>query len=284
MIEVSLYKEWSKGMAPIQKVSNYLVNNAEAIIRDITDTALDNLSINLSPEDLEHAIQKNVQFLVLLSESLQDSKESAEEVLKEWSKQNGEEEARVFHQFSSVIKPYAVNRLLFLQKISQISMEHGLSTEDVVKVNNRFCYLMDISMSETIQAYEMYRDKLMKDHQREINELSAPIVPIQDGVAVLPLIGAIDYTRVQHLLNYVVPSIPNLKVDHLIIDFSGILAIDTEIAQHIFTIHNVLGLLGIHVLFSGIRPNLSMTVVKAGIDFTSFDTYGSVKQAIDSLK
>lgn len=271
-------------MAPIQKVSNYLVNNAEAIIRDITDTALDNLSINLSPEDLEHAIQKNVQFLVLLSESLQDSKESAEEVLKEWSKQNGEEEARVFHQFSSVIKPYAVNRLLFLQKISQISMEHGLSTEDVVKVNNRFCYLMDISMSETIQAYEMYRDKLMKDHQREINELSAPIVPIQDGVAVLPLIGAIDYTRVQHLLNYVVPSIPNLKVDHLIIDFSGILAIDTEIAQHIFTIHNVLGLLGIHVLFSGIRPNLSMTVVKAGIDFTSFDTYGSVKQAIDSLK
>lgn len=271
-------------MEPIQKVSNYLVDNAETIIRDITDTALENLSIKLTQEELEHALQKNVQFLVLLSESLQDSKESAEEVLKEWSKQNGEAEARLFHQFSAVIKPYAVNRLLFLQKISQISMEHGLSTEDVVKVNNRFCYLMDVSMSETIQAYEMYRDKLMKDHQREINELSAPIVPIQDGVAVLPLIGAIDYTRVQHMLNYVVPSIPSLKVDHLIIDFSGILAIDTEIAQHIFTIHNVLGLLGIHVLFSGIRPNLSMTVVKAGIDFTSFDTYGSVKHAMDSLK
>ncbi|SDM40996.1 rsbT co-antagonist protein RsbR [Psychrobacillus sp. OK028] len=271
-------------MEPILKVSNYLVDNAETIINEILDVALKNVTIKITPEELERAIQKNIQFLKLLSESLQESTDSAEEVLKEWSKQNGEEEAKVFDQFSSVMKPYAINRLLFLQKISKIAMDHGLSTEDVVYVNNRFCYLMDLSMIETIQSYESYRDKLMKDHQKEINELSAPIVPIQDGVAVLPLIGAIDYTRVQHLLNYVVPTIPSLKVDHLIIDFSGILAIDTEIAQHIFTIHNVLGLLGIHVLFSGIRPNLSMTVVKAGIDFTSFNTYGSVKQAIDSLK
>lgn len=271
-------------MEPILKVRNYLVDNAETIIREITHSALDNLTIKLMPEELEHAIQKNIQFLVLLAESLQDSKESAEEELKQWSKQTGEEEAKVFHQFSAVIKPYAINRLLFLQKISEISIENKLTTEDVVRVNNRFCYLMDVSMIETIRAYEIYRDKLMKDHQRKINELSAPIVPIKDGVAVLPLIGAIDYTRVQHLLNYVVPTIPGLKVDHLIIDFSGIMAIDTEIAQHIFTIHNVLGLLGIHVLFSGIRPNLSMTVVQAGIDFTSFNTYGSVKQAIDSLR
>ena len=270
-------------MESILKVKNYLVDQSEIIIREITDTALDQLSVKLTKEELEQSIQKNIQFLVLLAESLQGSRESAEEELKQWSKQTGEEEARIFNQFSSIIKPYAIYRLLFLQKISQISMEQGLVTEDVIKVNNRFCYLMDVSMAETIRAYEKYRDKLMKNHQREINELSAPIVPIHDGVAVLPLIGAIDYTRVQHLLNYVIPTIPDLDIDCLIIDFSGIMAIDMEIAQHIFTIHNVLGLLGVHVLFSGIRPNLSMTIVKAGIDFTSFDTYGSVKQAINSL-
>lgn len=271
-------------MESILKVKNYLVHNAEKIIRDMTDTANDNHNPKLSPEELEQFIQKNMQFLVLLADSLQGSRESAEEELKQWSKQTGEEEAKLFRRFSNIMKPYANRRLIFLQKISQISMEHGLSTEDVIKVNNRFCYLMDVSMAETISAYEMYRDKSIKDHQREINALSAPIVPIQDGVAVLPLIGAIDYTRVQHLLNYVVPTIPDLKIDYLIIDFSGTMAIDMEIAQHIFTIHNVLGLLGIHVLFSGIRPNLSMTVVKAGIDFTSFNTYGSVKMAINSLK
>ena len=269
-------------MEPILKVRNYLVDHAEIIIRDLLSTTLDELSIKLTTAEFEQSIQKSTQFLVLLAECLQDPRESAEEELKKWSRQTGEE-GKLFPQFSSSMKPYAIYRLLFSQKISQISMEHGLSTEDLLKVNDRFCYLIDVCMIETIGAYESYRDKLMDDHQKEVNELSAPIVPIQDGVAVLPLIGAINYTRVQHLLNYVVPTIPDLKIDYIIIDFSGIMAIDIEIAQHIFTIHNVLGLLGIHVLFSGIRPNLSMTVVQAGIDFTSFDTYGSVKQAINSL-
>lgn len=49
-------------MEPIQKVSNYLVDNAETIIRDITDTALENLSIKLTQEELEHAIQKTYSF------------------------------------------------------------------------------------------------------------------------------------------------------------------------------------------------------------------------------
>ena len=139
-------------------------------------------------------------------------------------------------------------------------------------------------MIETIFAYEAYRDGLMKERQKEINELSAPIVPIQQGFAVLPLIGVIDYPRVQHLLNNVLPAISLIDTEHLIIDFSGILTIDTEVAQHIFTIYNVLQLLGIHVMFTGIRPNLSMAVVQAGIDFTAFNTFGSVKQAIESIK
>ncbi len=138
-------------------------------------------------------------------------------------------------------------------------------------------------MTETIFAYEVFRDQQLKDRQKEINELSAPIVPIQKGIAVLPLIGAIDYTRVQHLLNNVLPGIPLINTEHLIIDFSGILTIDTEVAQHIYTIHSVLELLGIHVMFTGIRPNLSMAVVQAGIDFTTFNTFGSVKQAIESI-
>ena len=49
-------------MESIQKVSNYLVDHAEDIIRDMTDTALDNLSIKLTPEELEQAIQKTSSF------------------------------------------------------------------------------------------------------------------------------------------------------------------------------------------------------------------------------
>ena len=271
-------------MDGILKVGKYLVDHAEEIVTSMIGPALERAEFEVTEEMIQQSIKLNVEFLNMLVNSFEASNEVAAAELIKWSKKNGEQQAAMLAQLSTMIKPYAENRLMYLQKITQIAMDHGLSTEDVLKISNRISYLLDVSMIETIFAYEAYRDEQLKDRQKEINELSAPIVPIQHGIAVLPLIGVIDYPRVQHLLNNVLPSIPSLDVDHLIIDFSGILTIDSEVAQHIFTIHNVLQLLGIHIMFTGIRPNLSMAVVQAGIDFTSFNTYGSVKQAIESVR
>ena len=271
-------------MDGILKVGKYLVDHAEEIVTSMIEPALERVEFEVTEEMIQQSIKLNVEFLTMLVDSFEASNEAAAAELIKWSKKNGEQQAAMLAQLSTMIKPYAENRLMYLQKITQIAMDHGLSTEDVLKISNRVSYLLDVSMIETIFAYEAYRDEQLKDRQKEINELSAPIVPIQHGIAVLPLIGVIDYPRVQHLLNNVLPTIPSLDIEHLIIDFSGILTIDSEVAQHIFTIHNVLQLLGIHIMFTGIRPNLSMAVVQAGIDFTSFNTYGSVKQAIESVK
>jgi rsbT co-antagonist protein RsbR len=276
------YKEVRR-MDSIKQVGQYLIENADSISLEMVNLSLEKLEIEFPEELIQQSVKANAEFLVLLAESFKESDENAAEELIEWSKKYGEQQATMLSQLSALIKPYAENRLSFMKRITQISMDHKLTTEDVVAINNRVSYLMDVSMIETIFAYEAYRDGLMSERQKEINELSAPIVPIQKGIAVLPLIGVIDHPRVQHLLNTVLPGIPMIDTEHLIIDFSGILTIDAEVAQHIFTIHNVLELLGIHVMFTGIRPNLSMAVVQAGIDFTAFHTFGSVKQAIESL-
>lgn len=271
-------------MDSINKVGQYLIDNANSISREMVELSLEKLQIEISEEHIQQFIKANAEFLVLLAESFKDSDEFAAGELKKLSKKYGEQQASMLSQLSSLLKPHAENHLMFLNSITQISMKFGLSTEDVVKINNRVSYLMTVSMVETIYAYEAYRDGLMNDRQREINEISAPIVPVKEGIAVLPLIGVIDHQRVNHLLNNVLPNIPTLNIEHLIIDFSGILIIDAEVAHHIFTIHNVLQLLGIHVMFTGIRPNLSMAVVQAGIDFSCVNTFGSVKQAIESFK
>lgn len=270
-------------MDGIEKVGQYLIDNAVRIVSEMTDIALEHVEYQVTDEMLEQSKKMNVEFLVLLAKSFNDTNEEAANELIKWSKKSGEQQAAVFGQFSTLMKPYAKNRLMYLEYITQISIDHGLSTKEVATINNRICYLMDVSMIETLSAYEEYRDDLMNERQKEINKLSAPIVPIQKGIAVLPLIGIIDYARVQHLLDNVVPTIPNLEIDQLIIDFSGILTIDEAVGQHIFTINNVLELLGIHVILTGIRPNLSMMIVKAGIDFTSFKTFGSVQQAVESV-
>ena len=270
-------------MEEVLRVGQYLIDNAEKIIRDMTEKGMKNVDFSVTEEMLEQSIKHNIEFLVLLAESFQDTEEAAEVELIKWSKHVGEQQAAMFNQFSTFIKPFAKNRLMYLEYITRISINHGLSTEDVVKINNRIGYLMDVSMIETINAYEAYHDSLIEERQKEINELSAPIVPIQQGIAVLPLIGIMDSSRFQYIINHLVPSIPHRSMEHLIIDFSGILTIDSEVAEQIFILHSVLQLLGIHIMFSGMRPNLSMEVVRAGIDFSNFHTFSNVKQAVDSV-
>jgi rsbT co-antagonist protein RsbR len=139
------------------------------------------------------------------------------------------------------------------------------------------------SSTETILAYEQYTDSLMKKRQEEIDELSSPIVPIQDGIAILPLVGSISPERAENIMNKAVPKVSQLKTECLIIDFSGIVTIDTEVASHIFNIYNVLRLLGINAIITGLRPELASRVVTAGIDFSSIKTFANVQQAIESL-
>ena len=188
-------------MEAINRVGTYLINHAEEISREMVEESLKSLEIEISEDLIQLSIKSNAEFLILLAESFKESDEVAAEELIEWSKKYGEEQAKLLSQLSAMIKPYAENRLKFLKRITQISIDHKLSTEDVVTINNRVSYLMDVSMIETIFAYEAYRDGLMYERQKEINELSAPIVPVQQGIAVLPLIGIIDQQRVQHLLN-----------------------------------------------------------------------------------
>ena len=183
-------------------------------------------------------------------------------------------------EISSLIKPYAETRLQLIQKLSQLSIKLGLLTEEAVFVNSRANYMLDLSISEIILKRERLADEMHKKNQAAIVELSSPIVPIQNGIAILPLIGEMDLNRSEHIMNKVIPRINELKIDRLIIDFSGIATIDNEVASHILNIYTVLELLEIPTVFSGIRPELARGVITAGIDFSNLKTYGTVQQAI----
>ncbi|PLT32898.1 STAS domain-containing protein [Bacillus sp. V5-8f] len=163
-------------------------------------------------------------------------------------------------------------------------LKNARESDILIIINSRIrACALDISLTETILAYEEYTDKIIKNRRTEANELSAPVVPIQDGMAVLPLIGSFDHDRAEHLVNKVVPKISELGVECLIIDFFGIVTIDSEVANHIFNVYKVLRLLGIQVIATGIRPDLATKVIGGGMDFSSIRTFANVKQAIESI-
>lgn len=267
----------------IEKVAEYLRDNAKSLAADIVEEILGRFDFEISLEEIHEAQEAYIEYLGFLGNSILSNENEVPEGLIEWSKLNGEREALLKGKISGIIIRYPATRQVFIERFAKIGMEQGLSVGELLLINKRINYVLDISIHETILAFERFTDKIIKQAQAEVNELSAPIVPIQAGIAVLPFIGSFGLERAEYIVEKAVAKVAQLKIDCIIIDFSGLVTIDADVANHIFNIHNIFRLLGIRVIITGLRPELAQTVVSRGIDFSHIDTYANVKQAIGSM-
>lgn len=269
----------------IQKFAEFITSHASDISIEIIEFNIRKIDIELPKEKIEESKNNNSKFIQFLGETLNLTDDEVLIEFTKWHKEHfyREHTELSLSEISSLIKPYAEVRLQLVRMITQIAIEQGLSTDEVLTVSNRISFLLDISVTNVIIEREHHSEQINKKNQKIITELSSPIVPIQNGTAVLPIIGELNASRSEHIIANVPRKLSELNIDNLIIDFSGLVTIDNEVSDLILSIYNVLKLLGLKTIFTGIRPDLSRKIVKAGIDFSSLKTYGTVQQAINSL-
>ncbi|MES1039430.1 MULTISPECIES: STAS domain-containing protein [Peribacillus] len=269
----------------IEEFAQYLSKNAESISREIVNYSVSKIEIAFPQEIIDKSIDTNAEFLKFLGSTLEFSNEEVEPRYIEWLiKQETPEDAQYIEELSSLIKPYADTRQLLIKILSQLCMDHGLTTEEVINVTSRLSYFLDISITETILKRERKTKKTEEKQNQKITELSSPIIPIQNGMAVLPIIGDIDVEKSEFIMNRVIPRVTELKIECVIIDFSAIASIDTEIAARIFTIYDVLRLLGINAVFTGIRTDLVSRIINSDINFSNIKTYATLQQALQDIR
>jgi rsbT co-antagonist protein RsbR len=222
-------------------------------------------------------------FFKFLGKLLHNEEKKAPLELLQWSRLNAEGQVGENGKISEIVKRYAPTREVFSDLVMDFSDQFNLSIRDTVLLLKRINQMLDISLDETVQAYEHYSELYKKQMEKEVEDLSAPVVPIMEGIAVLPLIGKFDHNRADILLNKVVPEISQQQLDYLIADFSGISHLDEATARNIHEIGNVLRLLGIHIIATGISPNLALTAVHSGINLSHITSFATVKHALDYL-
>ncbi|MGB8269892.1 MAG: STAS domain-containing protein, partial [Priestia megaterium] len=103
------------------------------------------------------------------------------------------------------------------------------------------------------------------------------------GIAILPLIGEVDTERATLLLEETLKKANELKLSHLLFDLSGVMIVDTMVAQQIFNIVDALRLLGVKTMLIGIRPEVAQTMVHLGINFSEITVKANLEQALLSL-
>lgn len=144
------------------------------------------------------------------------------------------------------------------------------------------------SYGETLRAAEqelVNREQALAMQHQLIQELSTPIVPLHDGVLVLPLVGAVDTRRATQIVEAVLEQIVTHQADVCIVDITGVAVVDTSVANHILHLTQAVRLLGATIVLVGISPEIAQTLVQLGVDLSNISIKANLQAGIaDALQ
>jgi rsbT co-antagonist protein RsbR len=118
----------------------------------------------------------------------------------------------------------------------------------------------------TLEVFQKSREEVIVRQQREIAELSTPVVKLWDGILALPLIGTLDSQRTQVVMENLLQTIVETEAEIAIIDITGVPTVDTLTAQHLLKTVAAARLMGADCIISGIRPQIAQTMVHLGVE------------------
>jgi PAS domain S-box-containing protein len=101
---------------------------------------------------------------------------------------------------------------------------------------------------------------------------TVPIVPIWEGVVLVPLIGTLDSQRSNRLTERLLLRITESGAQVALLDITGVPSIDTNTAQHLIETIAAVRLVGAEVVLTGVRPIIAQTLIHLGIDLSNVIT------------
>ncbi|HEX6101350.1 MAG TPA: STAS domain-containing protein [Thermoanaerobaculia bacterium] len=139
--------------------------------------------------------------------------------------------------------------------------------------------LVDQLGLRTTELYQKGREEVINRQQRDILELSTPVVKLWEGIVALPLIGALDSERTQVVMETLLEQIVSNSASIAIIDITGVPTVDTLVAQHLLKAVSAARLMGAECIISGIRPQIAQTMVHLGVELHEVVTKATLADA-----
>lgn len=148
--------------------------------------------------------------------------------------------------------------------------------DQTIKVNK----LMDGLGMKTFETFIKGREDVIYRQTSEITEISTPVIRVWDGILALPIIGTLDSSRTQVVMESLLQEIVESGSSIAILDISGVPTVDSLVAQHLIKTVSATRLMGAECIISGIRPEIAQTVVHLGIDLSTVITKASLASAL----
>ncbi len=160
----------------------------------------------------------------------------------------------------------------------------AITTEEAFQLERRINNPLDRYITHYFASYFEYRNDVLQSHREALDELSVPVIPLAKNVAILPLVGTVDTHRAKQIQEKALRQIADLRLEHIVIDVSGVAFLDTAVVSHLFRIIDGISLLGCEATITGIRPEIANTMITMGISLHGkVTTKATLQQALEAL-
>lgn len=192
------------------------------------------------------------------------------------------------HQATRQIGRLAVDTAAEVQRGGHVAPQHLtavslVTPENLLGATLESVYLLPSILREVVDRNEAlaHAQAAIIQVQREtLRELSTPLIPISDRVMIMPLIGTIDAPRAEQIMHTLLTGIAQHRARIAILDITGVLVVDTQVANGLIQAAQAVRLLGAEVVLTGIRPEIAQTLVGLGVDLQGIVTESSLQRGI----
>jgi rsbT co-antagonist protein RsbR len=128
------------------------------------------------------------------------------------------------------------------------------------------------------------RERVIRQQQEAIRELSTPVLQVRERLLILPIIGVVDSERARQLTEQLLRGVRSNRAKVVVMDITGVPSVDATVANHLVQTVEASRLLGATVIVTGLSPEIAQTLVTIGVDLTKMNTVGDLQGGIEEAE
>jgi rsbT co-antagonist protein RsbR len=128
------------------------------------------------------------------------------------------------------------------------------------------------------------RERVIREQQAAIRELSTPVLQVRDRLVILPIIGVLDSQRARQLTEQLLAAIQANRAKVVVIDITGVASIDVTVANHLVQTVKASRLMGASAIITGLSSGIAQTLVDLGVDLTMMRTVGDLQGGLEEAE
>lgn len=185
------------------------------------------------------------------------------------------------HHVSADVSWYLAAYLFYLNEVAARLRQLSGDLGEMRAMYRTLSKVLFLDLGLAIDSYLVERDRTIRAQQRQLEELSTPVLQLRPGLLILPIIGMLDARRAQQLTEQLLQAIRTRRGKVVVLDVTGVAAVDSRVANHLIQTVDAARLMGATAIVTGVSPEVAQTLVGLGISLGNVTTVADLQGGID---